>query len=56
MNNSIENETSDHFEPLPMDLEHAPQKLLFLRRKPAMKTHKNTLAKLSQKRRKQKGK
>ena len=50
MNNSIENENSDYFEPLPMDLEHAPKKLLFLRRKPALTQHKATLAKLAQKR------
>jgi hypothetical protein len=39
-----------------MDLEHAPKKLLFLRRKPALTQHKATLAKLAQKRKKQKGK
>ncbi len=52
MNNSIENENSDYFEPLPMDLEHAPKKLLFLKRKPDLKQHKAKLSKVTQKRKK----
>ena len=56
MNNSVENETRTYFEPLAMDLEHAPQKLLFLKRKPALKAHKNKLALLSQRRKKRKSK
>ncbi len=44
MNNSVENEASGHFIPLPKDLEHPPKKLLFLYRKPTLLKHKSKVA------------